>query len=308
MKIDTLRERLVNAENNIAKITGTLERHNKQYAKLVNKFNAGCPMQYDDVDIITLREYRDNGTISNDTFWTYTDIQHKEEDIKNNEKKLAIAKEKLTVLKKQLGELEAQEQLINDTTPQVIKDWAENWKQEAIIYVKDKADKYIEDKEKMKKEINVDYYMYLSSEADRFSYINKEYLDNYNDDVDYTRFVNSYNTICKIKELYGIYDIEKKYKNNHSDAFVNNYIAMKLDNDWLNTKLDEQKKTMIDNLILRVTKVTGTVTDAKALRLGNDGNINGIVEGERGKAYVETIIAGGWNIQVMHYRVLVKPL
>ena len=308
MKIETLRERLVNAENNIAKITGTLERHNKQYIKLINKFNAGCPTQYEDTDIITLREYRENNTISNDIFWIYTDIQHKEEDIKNNEKKLAVAKEKLTVLKKQLGELEAQEQLINDTTPQVIKDWAESWKQEVITYIKDKANKYVEDKKALQRRINKDYFMYISSEVNKFSYVDKKYLENYNDDIDYTRFVSSYNTICKIKELYGIYDLEKKYKNNHNDAFVNNYIATKFDDEWLNTKLDEQKKTMIDNLILRVTKVTDTVTDAKALRLGNDGNINGIVEGERERAYVETIIAGGWNIQVMHYRVLVKPL
>ena len=60
------------------------------------------------------------------------------------------------------------------------------------------------------------------------------------------------------------------------------------------------------DLYNRCAKIVGTVTDAIGLRLGNNGSINGFVIGTEGKAEVETIYAGGYNIQCLHYRVLVK--
>jgi len=42
------------------------------------------------------------------------------------------------------------------------------------------------------------------------------------------------------------------------------------------------------------------------LRIGMNGEINGIVRGEKGAVTVETIGVGGWNIQKFHFRVLVK--
>ena len=67
----------------------------------------------------------------------------------------------------------------------------------------------------------------------------------------------------------------------------------------------------------RVTKVTGTITDASNLHLEN-GDINGIIIGERDKAKVQTISAGGYNDHIIldsgrrgqcfHYRVLINPI
>jgi len=61
------------------------------------------------------------------------------------------------------------------------------------------------------------------------------------------------------------------------------------------------------NLIDRVTKYVGQITDYSNLYLTGP-SINGIVEGERGRVRLETILAGGWNIQCLHNRVLVKPI
>jgi vacuolar-type H+-ATPase subunit I/STV1 len=63
----------------------------------------------------------------------------------------------------------------------------------------------------------------------------------------------------------------------------------------------------IMNLINRVTKYIGEITDFSNLYLTGPA-INGIVIGERGKVRVETILAGGYNIQCLHNRVLVKPI
>lgn len=61
------------------------------------------------------------------------------------------------------------------------------------------------------------------------------------------------------------------------------------------------------NLIDRVTKYIGQITDYSGLYLTGP-SINGIVEGERGRVRLETILAGGWNIQCLHNRVLVKKI
>ena len=76
----------------------------------------------------------------------------------------------------------------------------------------------------------------------------------------------------------------------------------------LNKMLDREVASKRVDLYHRCSAVVGVITDATGLKTGNNGSINGIVIGEEGKAEVETILAGGYNIQVLHYRVLVKPL
>lgn len=56
----------------------------------------------------------------------------------------------------------------------------------------------------------------------------------------------------------------------------------------------------------KVTEKCGQITDAAGLKIGMNGTINGRIIGTTGSATVETILAGGYNIQCLHYRVLVK--
>ena len=63
-----------------------------------------------------------------------------------------------------------------------------------------------------------------------------------------------------------------------------------------------------DDIINRTNKVVGEITDATGLSVGDKGDLNGIIIGTRGKARVETIGAGGWNIQCFHFRTLIHEL
>lgn len=82
-----------------------------------------------------------------------------------------------------------------------------------------------------------------------------------------------------------------------------------LDEAKLDRVLEEEKNRKYKELLDRVTEVVGTITDASNLTIGNqNGEINGFVIGHEGKCSVETISAGGYNIQCFHYRVLVKPI
>lgn len=61
-------------------------------------------------------------------------------------------------------------------------------------------------------------------------------------------------------------------------------------------------------LLQRVYKVAGTVYDASDLEINQKGGIDGIVKGEICDAKVNTVKAGGYNIQQLHYRTLVSKL
>jgi len=84
------------------------------------------------------------------------------------------------------------------------------------------------------------------------------------------------------------------------------------DYDKDNKLLERQLNWEVDrkrlDLFQRVYKKIGKVVDASGLYVGNNLSLNGIVQGEKGNANVETIYAGGYNIQCLHYRVLIKPV
>ena len=74
----------------------------------------------------------------------------------------------------------------------------------------------------------------------------------------------------------------------------------------------EMKEDLIINLIYRVRKITGEITDWSDIRasVGTGGFtvLNGTVIGKEGIAHIESITAGGYNIQRLHIRVLVHNI
>lgn len=81
-------------------------------------------------------------------------------------------------------------------------------------------------------------------------------------------------------------------------------------NEKINSLLDEiLDKDVIakkKSLISKIEKKAGNIINATKLEIGIDGNINGTIQGELRTVRIETILAGGHNIQCLHYRVLVK--
>ena len=78
--------------------------------------------------------------------------------------------------------------------------------------------------------------------------------------------------------------------------------------ETMRSDIAKEKDDKYDSLIERVTHITGKITDASNLRIGHKGDINGYIIGENGKASVNTIDAGGYNIQCYHFRTLVHKM
>jgi hypothetical protein len=85
--------------------------------------------------------------------------------------------------------------------------------------------------------------------------------------------------------------------------------ALKTDEEIHNANFKTARAFVLD-LLNRTKEITGEIVswDDVHLTVGTNGFpvLNGYVEGKEGRALVESIYAGGYNIQRLHVRVLVK--
>lgn len=95
--------------------------------------------------------------------------------------------------------------------------------------------------------------------------------------------------------------------------FIESYVyrqndKMILDTEKIKKDLDHEADRKYDFIIERTNAIVGTITDANNLEIGEKGDLNGYIVGTRGKAKVQTIGAGGYNIQCFHFRTLINPM
>ena len=110
---------------------------------------------------------------------------------------------------------------------------------------------------------------------------------------------------------YGDYGIKSKWEQNYyspihrvtEDVYTYNG---KWDDVKLNKILDKDVQNKYNDFVNRITEKAGNILDASNLKIAGNGAINGVVQGDKSKVKVETISAGGYNIQRLHYRILVN--
>ena len=150
-----------------------------------------------------------------------------------------------------------------------------------LLAYKDKVREYLNDNTRHKDE----YYR-----------LNSKYCDMYNSRK-YTKE--------QLQEVYKQEEAERK----QIHPYVNKWYSPR--RGWNEEELEKQLVKDITNkyfhLIDKVTKYTGEITDASGLYI-QVGDLNGIIVGVKGKAHIQTIGAGGYNIQCFHYRELVHPV
>lgn len=196
-----------------------------------------------------------------------------------------------------------------------IWDFLEQWKQKTY-------DWYYE---------NAQLYFNLKKSYSEDEYVAVQRWMNENPESDEETPYKHYNRLQKFKnDFYKQYfseitDLTKslvsfKRVNNSDDIWSNDYSyeSFTFDSDKLNKILDQEKQRKYTDLVNKVTEIVGNIQDASNLSIGRqNGELNGIVVGDKGKAMVRTISAGGYNNnvivnvkhgQIFHYRVIVTPI
>lgn len=110
--------------------------------------------------------------------------------------------------------------------------------------------------------------------------------------------------------------LQKEYKKLGYEAFIkkhhySGYEYRYIEDEAIHSANEKDARYFILDLLNRVKDITGEVTDWSHIYL-EQGNtfpvLNGFVTGKEGKAEVESILAGGYNIQRLHIRTLVKAI
>lgn len=111
--------------------------------------------------------------------------------------------------------------------------------------------------------------------------------------------------------------LQKKYDELGYRAFMDeykysSYCFMHTPNEEIHKENVKAAKGLVLNLFNRIKEITGEVTDWSGIQCecGNQGMpvLTGFVKGKEGRARVETILAGGYNIQRLHIRTIVTEV
>ena len=172
----------------------------------------------------------------------------------------------------------------------VIWDFLLRWKEDAFNFIKDNAQ---------------ELYSLKTNYQEAFEKYKSEHPEDFNGH-------NWRQEYYKEKEFEQIY-----YASIHRLTYEVYIRKGQIDEKRLNNILDKDIEAKYKNLENKIKKVCGDIVDASNLRIAGNGMINGYIIGTEGRAYVETIVAGGYNQniivnskhgQIAHYRVLVKKV
>lgn len=306
--INNLKEKVAKAEEKVAKCKGTIERHQKQLVKknqIVLKqgivLDLSSKQKVEEVQM----EHRQT-----DLYWEISEVKGKLEDIKGATRKLQDAEQILENWKSKMDLEIEKERFLEGNAPQVIKDFLEEWKELAYGWHVKRYDDYVEYCKQLNagaKKIKHDFIK--ASKAD----VLKKYQEKYNETEEqaiehHLRYYRETKLDKLLKEEKLDYDSISKRKANFAGGTVLHMATIRNEEErlaWLEKELEAEKKAKMLDLIHRINAVVGAIMDATSLRI-KAGNLNGYIIGETGKAEVNTIGAGGYNIQCFHYRTLVK--
>lgn len=284
--LENLKASVQKSEEKVNKCKATIERHKKQLEKKIQKVNKETGIDLTGKtkeEIDKLREpYRQT-----EESWLFYEVTGKMDDIKGAEKKLNHAIYIYDGWTDRLNKETEKERFLNNNAPKVIVDFLEDWKEKAYQWHIKRYDDY----QAYKKQLDEEVIAYKKEIGIEREWATKEQ-----------------EKMMKEKELDWKSIQKKKFEFagttiQHMDTIYDKEERL----NWINNQLENSKKAKMIDLIERIHHVVGSITDASYLAI-RGGNLNGYIIGEKGKAEVETIGAGGWNIQCFHYRTLIKPM
>lgn len=304
MKIETLKDRIKKAEAKIIKINGTLEKHNKQLTKKATVLTKQG---------IDLKNYDRYNYRQTQTYWDICDYEDKLESITSNKKKLAETTSSLNKYKEQLKNQLAKDKKLANIIPPVLDEFLNNWRTKCYDFYIKLANEYIEEKYNKEYNITKENLQLLQKRQRIENTWNYKLVRKYTDEQIEKILSTDLDTWEKEK-------LQHLIKNHYWKKFIKNHFASDIaiiekivnyktiDKIVLNKILDDDVKVKRENFIIRIKEVIGDIKDLSKLDIDARGELNGIAEGVKANAKIQTITAGGYNIQCFHFRVLVNTI
>lgn len=224
---------------------------------------------------------------------------YNEYDKRSTLRELEEVKQKL---EKYTNDYQKEKEKANSRNIKVIIDFLGNWKDRVYSYYRTN----IEDAKKMWDEVHSMYPNWSDEDYQEKMDAYKKLQDEYHSHLyghfkteEYIDHITARPSKARIKVADGKWEFIRDYFTAHD---INEGLLK------LSKHLSEEIKRKYDFIIERTNKIVGQITDASNLSIGEKGDLNGYILGTRGKAKVETIGAGGYNIQIFHFRTLIKEV
>ena len=251
-----LEQKVIDAEGRVAKREAVLKKHNSQLAKMIEK--------------------------GADRF----DISIKREDIKSATSKLAEARETLANWQDKLNTRITRDAYLEANTPEILKDFLENWKQHAIGYYREKRIRFIEYRKDLKakeRAARLEALQTLPSlEKYRELYKGRELTDYDLANLWPRRDVDAFLSERGLE----YHQIQKKLRE-AGDQITLKLLEIHNEDEreaWLEKTMEEEKRAKLLDLIGRIMSTVGTITDAVGQTLaereaGSFGSLAALLEG-----------------------------
>lgn len=216
--------------------------------------------------------------------WENNPYYYGEDDLRWTLKDLTTAREALA---KYEAQLTAENEKAASRNVTAILEFLENWKAKVMEYYTERFARYLVALE--------EYYQKSREHCDWFNHGGWRQENAKQIEEEHRKYCKAFNRKWGEMERY-----ELRVFNPETQQYDRVF-----NRDRLQKELDQEANAKYDDIIERTNYICGKITDARGLWVGAKGDLDGIVIGERGKAKVQTIGAGGYNIQCFHFRTLV---
>lgn len=235
------------------------------------------------------------------TNWEVNPYYYHESDIKWTLRDIEKAKEALDNYKNQL---QSEIEKANSRDVKVIIDFLDMWKKRVRKFYEEGLTEYYAEKKACRDAcMRIDTFSYGTQEhkdaEEEYKALSHTFWNKcrgYYEKQPYTnRWGKEDYKEVKIREGEYEYLFPYSYENTIEEALAK-----------LDRHLDQEANRKYDFIIERTNAIVGEITDASNLRIGAKSDLNGYIIGTRGTAKVQTIGAGGYNIQCFHFRTLIN--
>lgn len=216
------------------------------------------------------------------TNWEVNPYYYSEDDLRYAKRDLQKAQEGLEKLEQELGV--ANDKAASRNVP-AITEFLEGWKQKVREFYHKTADEYPKAYEQYKADLEP---------FKKITYFEERKMkkENYEAWKQFDRERGAINEAFKAR--YG-----------HLEQYM---IGFKVDWDRFENDIKNEADRKYDFIIERTNEIVKVITDASGLKVGDKGDLNGYIIGTAGTAKVQTIGAGGYNIQCFHFRTLINKV